>query len=257
MANYHFTVGTVSRGKGKSITKAISYIGRMALYDEYKKQHCRHFGEDLLCFKIYLPANAPPRFSEPQVLCNEIDKAEKRYDARTARTFICSLPNELPLDVQVKIVEEFVQKNFTSNGLCAVVAIHDGKNDKDPSHNNPHAHIIVPTRTLDEKGFSAKKDREHDKKHYVKVWREDWAKIQNRAYERNGLEIRVSHESLEVQGIDREPTIHLSQRDWQREQKGERTVAGDKKRAIRKRNQEKELEHQRNKERWLELDRSR
>lgn len=32
------------------------------------------------------------------------------------------------------------------------------------------------------------------------------------------MDIRVSHLSLEVQGIyDREPTIHLSRIDWQRE----------------------------------------
>lgn len=257
MSNFHMEIGIISRGKGKSITRAVSYIGRTALYDAYKEQHCRNSGRDLQFFKIFLPANAPSNYSDPQVLCNEIDKAEKRYDARTAHTFICSLPNELPLEVQIEITEEFVQKNFTDKGLCAVVAIHEGKNINNPSHNNPHAHIIVTTRTLGKNGFNPRKDREHDKKHYINIWREDWARIQNRAYERNGLEIRVSHESLEVQGLEREPTIHLSQRDWQKEQRGQHTIAGDKKRAIKKRNQEKELDRQHDKKRWLELDRSR
>lgn len=79
--------------------------------------------------------------------------------------------------------------------------------------------------------------------------------MQNRAYERNGLDIRVSHESLEVQGIkDREPTIHLSLSDWQKEKRGERTIAGDKKRAIKERNEECIRQCQLKQERELELE---
>ena len=68
---------------------------------------------------------------------------------------------------------------------------------------------------------------------YVEIWREGWANIQNRAYERNGLDIRVSHESLEVQGTCREPIPHLSRIDWQKEERGERTPAGDRKREVK------------------------
>lgn len=235
MSNFHLEVKTISRGKGKSITRAISYIGRMKLYDCYKSEPCSYFKNDLQYFKIYLPSNAPPEFGNPQVLCNEIDKAEERYDARTARTFICSLPNELPINVLIEIVNEFVQENFINKELCAVAAIHEGKNKNDPTKNNPHVHIIVSTRTVEATGFNKKKDREHNNKKYMFIWRESWAKVQNRAYERNGMNTRVNHESLEVQGeLDREPVPHLSQRDFQKEQRGERTVAGDRKRAIQK-----------------------
>ena len=103
-----------------------------------------------------------------------------RWDARTARKFIGSLPNELPPGELIRIVQNFIERNFTPYGLCAIAAI-----------------------------------------------------------DRNRLDIRVSHESLEIQGrYDREPTIHLSRIDWQREMRGERTPAGDKKRAIAARNRE-------------------
>ena len=68
-----------------------------------------------------------------------------------------------------------------------------------------------------------------------------WANVQNEAYARCGLDIRVSHESLEVQGINRVPTIHLSRIDWRKEQRGERTPAGDRKRAIERENKMREL----------------
>lgn len=146
----------------------------------------------------------------------------------------------MPPGELVRIVHEFIERNFLPCDLCAIAAIHRGRNHDDPSKDNPHVHIIVPTRPVGENGFSERKDREHDKREYINIWREQWAQVQNRAYERNGLDIQVSHESLEVQGKrDREPTIHLSRIDWQREQRGERTPAGDRKRAIRDRNDER------------------
>ena len=116
----------------------------------------------------------------------------------------------------------------------------------------------MATRKADTNGFLAKKDREHDRKKYVRIWRSDWAQEMNLAYKRAGLNITVSHERLEVQGIhDREPTIHLSIADWQRERRGVRTERGNEKRRIHKRNEERQ--HQRNlrRGRSLELELSR
>lgn len=139
----------------------------------------------------------------------------------------------------------FVEENFVSYGPYAIADIHRGRNRDDPSKNNPHVHIIVPTRTVGEGGFCRWKDREHDKRQHINIWRERWAQIQNHAYERNHLDIRVSHESLEVQGRrDREPTIRLSRIDYQKEQRGERTPAGDRKRAIEERNRERGYQRQ-------------
>ena len=56
--------------------------------------------------------------------------------------------------------------------------------------------------------------------------------MQNQAYERNGRKVRISHENLYVQGIERLPTIQLSRINWPKEQRRERTSAGDRKRAI-------------------------
>ena len=258
MANYHLEVTTVSRGNGRSVTGLANYISGRKLYDCYNNKAYYHQRSDVLYCRIFLPNNAPSDFHDLQKLCNEIDRAEVRWDARTAREFKGSLPNELPLRELTRIVTEYIGRNFLSPGLCAIAAIHEGRNDIDLARNNPHAHIIVPTRTLGPDGFNPKKDREHDNKKYIGIWREQWADVQNKAYERNGLDIRVSHESLEVQGVrDREPTIHLSRIDWQREQRGERTPAGDRKRAIKVRNQERTKQRQQGKERVLEMARSR
>lgn len=258
MANFHLEVKTISRGKCQSITNSVSYISGAKLHDERSNKNCYHSRQDVLQCIIFLPNNAPSEFHHLQNLCYEIDRAERRYDARTAREFKGSLPNELPFSEQSRIVREYITKNFTSHGLCAIAAIHEGKNKLDPKRNNPYVHIIIPTRSVCPDGFCKKKNREWDKRQYINIWREDWANVQNRAYERNGMDIRVSHESLEVQGIkDREPTIHLSRIDWQREQHGERTLAGDRKRAIKERNEERARQRQIELEREYELELSR
>ena len=259
MANYHLETKIISRGKGHSFARSVNYISGIQLRDIYLGVTFYRKRSDVIWSNTFLPNKAPSNFQDVQVLCNAIENAERRYDARTAREFIGSLPNELPSSEQVKIVSEFIDQNFVQQGLCVVVAIHEGKNKTDPSKNNPHAHILVSTRVIGPDGFSKQKDREHNKKKYIGIWREQWAEIQNRAYERNGLDIRVSHESLEVQGTccNREPTIHLSRIDWQKEQRGERTFFGNKKREIQARNEQRSHQLELEREYALEMDLSR
>ena len=48
----------------------------------------------------------------------------------------------------ITFVEEYVNDNFIEKGFCAIAAIHEGKNEMQPEKNNPHVHIIVPTRSI-------------------------------------------------------------------------------------------------------------
>lgn len=238
MSLFLFRAGIISRSKNSSLARLVNYISGQALQDTYTGMKHYRRRNDILYYNIYLPSNAPPDFSDLQTLCANMDNAEKRKDSQTGRLFIAALPNELSPHEQTRIVDNFITKNFVNNGLCAIAAIHKGENSLEPSRNNPHVHIIVSTRTVDENGFNAKKDREHNKREYLDIWREQWALEQNRAYERNNMDIRVSHKSLEVQGIDREPLRHLDIIEWNRELRGERTPTGDKNRCIMARNED-------------------
>lgn len=258
MANYHLEVKNISRGKGRTITKAAHYISGEKLHDNYKDKTYYRQRQDVLYHEIFQPQKAPQEFHNLQNLCDEIDKAEKRFDARTAREFIGSLPNELPTHELIQIVKEYVTNNFVKHNLCAIAAIHEGRNETDPTRNNPHVHILVSTRTVEPDGFNKHKDRERNNIKYIDIWREEWAKVQNRAYERNGYDIRVSHESLEVQGKkEREPTIHMSNIDWQKEKQGEHTISGNRKRAIERRNEERVRQRHIDQEKHHELELSR
>ena len=220
MANFHLEVSTVSRnarhGK-KSVTRLASYISGRKLYDSYSNRWYSHKRSDVALYKVYVPPEAPADFRDLQALCDHIEAAETRKDARTAREFKASLPNELPYYELVRIVNEFVEKNFVSLGLPAAAAIHKGINRDDPSRNNPHVHIIVPTRTVNEHGFSKKKFTPHNAREYIRIWRSRWAEVQNRAYERCKLDIRVSHKSLKDQKREREPVKYIPRLEYLRD----------------------------------------
>lgn len=235
--NYHVEVSPLSRGKGRSLGSVLSYISGKEVHDNYSGKTYRHRRFDLVQFRVYLPPSAPNALRDLQCLCDELNKVEKRKDARTGRLFICSLPNELAPGEWAKIVKDFVKENFVDRGLCAVAAIHRGKLSLDrPS--NPHVHIIVSTRTVGLDGFNPKKDREHDKRSYIEVWRRAWAEVQNRACERCHIEERVSHESLRVQGIAREPLRHVNYVDWQRTERQRRIQEKERELARLERNRE-------------------
>lgn len=246
MSNFHLGVSIINRRKN-SVTRRISYVCGKKLYDKYRQKFFYSNRMDVVYHNIFLPSEAPSDFRDLQTLCNELEQSERRYDACIARAFIGSLPNELSMAELIQITRDFVQTNFVEQGLCAVVAIHKGLNKEDPSKNNPHTHIIVSTRTVDSDGFSKYKYREHNQRKYIHIWRKSWENVQNRAYERKGLDVRVDHRSLASREIEREPMVHLTLMDWYKEQRGTRTIAGDKNRAIKKRNSERE--HQKTLER--------
>lgn len=234
---YHMEVSILSRGKGRSLGASLSYISGKKIHDSYSGRNHHHRRTDLVQCKVYYPPDASDELSDIQYLCDELNKAEKRKDARTGRQFIGSLPNELPPREWTRIVEEFIEENFTAKNLCAVAAIHRGKlSSKQLS--NPHVHIIVSTRTVGPDGFNPKKDREHDKRSYIEIWRRSWAEVQNRAYERCHIEKRISHESLRVQGIDRKPLRHVNYVDWQRAERQQRIQEKERELARLERNRE-------------------
>lgn len=234
MALYGFDIKPISRIQGDSVAKTASYILRENVHDLYwDKTYYYSYVDDLLYSGILIPDEAPDRYRELSTLLREIEQAEKRYDARLGKVIRLTLPNErifLTNDL-IGLVHDFVGKTFLTRGMCAVIAIHEGKN-KNPLKNNPHAHIMLTDRPVDANGFCARKNREWNKREILREWRKLWAEAQNKFFKDKGLELRVSHESLEVQGIDREPTVPLGRAAMALERKGVQTEYGNRNREI-------------------------
>lgn len=193
MAIFHIDFKILKRSEGKSSLYLSAYNSRMRLKDEktglvfnYKKKK-----EDLMHSDILLPKNAPERFKNRSVLWNNIEHIESRKDSQLARTFICALPRSLSLEENKKLLEEYIQKNFISKGMCADYAIHN-----DAENNNPHAHVMLTMREIENGDFSKKKNREWNKKENVELWRRSWSVSINKYLRQNKKSDYVTHLSF-------------------------------------------------------------
>ena len=270
MASYHLNACVISRGKGQSITAAIAYISGEKLRDNYEGRiHDRSYRLDVFHKEVLLPQNAPPAFLDRQVLVRAIDASENRSDSQMARSIKIALPNELSSDEQIALAKEFVAENFISLGLCADIAFHAGLLDESRKpagieavherQNNPHAHIIVPFRTVDVGGFHRTKTqgRYMNRPHYLRLWRKLWAELQNREFKKRGLDVKVSHESLAAQGVMREATKHIGAGAIALESRGLETERGNDYRKTMTRNKERGMERELYRERTRKRERDR
>ena len=149
MAIYHLEAKVVSRGNGRSAVAASAYLSCSKMLNDYDGvQHNFTRKKGLVWQDVFLPEFAPPEWKDRSVLWNAVEKNEKTKDSRLAREIVPALPIELTPAQWQELLTDFIQNNFVADGMCADVAVHDPY----PPRHNPHAHIMVTVRPLDEKG---------------------------------------------------------------------------------------------------------
>ena len=176
-----------------------------------------------------------------------MEKIEKSHNAQLAREIEIALPVELDRDMQIKLVRTYVRDAFIASGMCVDFSIHD-KGD-----GNPHAHVLLTLRPLNESGeWGAKCRKEYDldahgqriplpnggfKSHRVnttdwndpgkaEVWRAAWANACNYSLEQIGKPERIDYRSYSRRGIQKVPTVHMGVAATQMERRGISTEKG-------------------------------
>ena len=147
MAIYHMQAKVVSRGSGRSAVAASAYMSCSRMYNDYdgiQLDYTRKQG--LIYQEVMLPPMAPSEWNDREQLWNAVEETEKTKDSRLAREFVVALPVELDKDSNISLLQDFIQKNFVDMGMCADFAIHD------TDGHNPHAHILLTVRPLNENG---------------------------------------------------------------------------------------------------------
>ena len=258
IAIYHCNIGIVSRGKGKSAVAAAAYRSGEKITNEWDGMtHDYTRKRGVVHTEILLPPHAPPSFSDRATLWNNVELYEKAGNAQLAREIDAALPIELSREEQIRLVREYCSSQFVSRGMCVDFAIHD------TDSGNPHCHIMLTMRPLDERGaWAAKSKKEYDldengerirlpsgryKTHKVDLtgwndkgnallWRKAWADISNAYLERAGSPERIDHRSNAERGIDELPTVHMGVAACQMEKKGIATEKGELNRNIQKAN---------------------
>ena len=237
MAIYHMQAKVVSRGSGRSAVAASAYMSCSRMYNDYDGiQHDYTRKHGLIYQEVMLPPMAPSEWNDREQLWNAVEETEKTKDSRLAREFVVALPVELDKDSNISLLQDFIKKNFVDMGMCADFAIHD------TDGHNPHAHILLTVRPLNENGtWQYKTEKEYlcikdgEEKGYERIdkhpkssrygrqnpiseqwnsdeqlciWRANWTDAVNKMLARNQINATIDHRSFADQGITEQPTIH-------------------------------------------------
>ena len=230
MGCYHFHLNQLSRGKGQSAIAS-------AAYRAGAKLECTYYGEvsdytrkgGVVLAEIHLPQQAPERFKDRETLWNEVEWIEGNKKAQLAHSFDIALMNEFSMEENIELARRFVEEQLVARGMIADLAIHDPKKAKDKIP-NPHMHIMVPIRPLQEDGTWGQKQKK------VPVLTPDGQPVLNQ----KGLTERVDARSYEERGIDKIPMVHEGPNVQAMEARGISTALGSLNRLIRALNDMKE-----------------
>lgn len=191
----------------------------------YASSHVQYINRESIFKKrggCLYTANHLPRWAEGNAkkFFQAADRFE-RINGERYKEMEFSLPNELGLEENKKIVEEFVQKHLQD--FYYAYAIHDKIGAMSDGERQPHVHIMFSPREIDEverqqerppklffsrantknpeKGGCAKswKWNSADRQKYLMRLRKDCARIQNEALEKNGVNLRVDHRTIKAQ----------------------------------------------------------
>ena len=251
----HFKISIVKRSQGQSVVAGAAYQSGERLFSEYdQKTKFYNKKKELVHAEIMLPPHAPSGYADRATLWNAVESVENQWNSQLARRIVLAFPVEVPKEQYLPMLKEFCNEQFVSKGMIADFAIHD-KGD-----GNPHAHILLTIRAMDEHGKWLPKARKvydldengerirlpsgnwkchkentvdwNDQK-YAEVWRHGWETITNRYLKAAGRPERVDLRSFERQGVQQIPTVHLGPAAHQMEKRGIETFLGNLNRDIR------------------------
>lgn len=253
----HYNITIIARGKvkGNSVVGAAAYQSGDKIYSEYEHEwKSGDHLERIIHKEILLPPNAPEKYRDRATLWNAVDASETKATAQTARRIIMALPKELTQEQNIELIRNYCQTSFVDRGMIADFAVHDD------NEGNPHAHVLLTMRSINEQGEWNPKTRTEfildengeriqsangkfrrrcvswdgwNDRGNCEIWRHEWEVMQNAALEKAGREERIDMRSFERQGIELVPTVHLGPAASVLEKKGIHTELGDHNRAVK------------------------
>ena len=261
-AIYHMKVRTGSRGGGQSARACAAYIEREA---EYGRE------ADKAAELVYTESGHMPEWADAEAGAMAYWDAADLYERRNGRLYKSieiALPLALDPDQQRDLAVQFAHSLTDAEQLPYTLAIHAGKGE------NPHCHLMISERENDQlerspeqwfkrynaaepEAGGAQKSTALKPKDWLLETRAAWAEQTNEALKEAGLEIRIDHRSLEAQGIERVPGIHLGPAAAAMEARGELSERGNIQAEIHQLNEqlnalEKGIDYERQRQRDLE-----
>jgi|APLak6261659701_1056019.scaffolds.fasta_scaffold01066_2 hypothetical protein len=221
MASYHLTAKIGMKGKAAPHAAYIAREGKYSGNERYEDLEATGYGN--------MPAWSAHNSAHFWQAADEYERA----NGSTYRELEIALPRELSKAQRLALVQDFINEEI-SDKYAYQFAIHTPKAaiDKD---DQPHAHIMYSERIRDgierdpkqyfkryntkhpenggAKKYSGGKKADELKAELIAT-RERWANIQNTHLEKHGHSERVTHLSLNDQGIERIPEKHIGIRAY-------------------------------------------
>jgi hypothetical protein len=238
VALYHLTARTGTRAAGQSALAKAQYLQREGRYERVPDR-----------VEYATSRNLPSFAAGDAVAYWEAADVYERANARLFKEVEFALPIELEPSERQQLAESFAEQLLAGEKLPYTLAIHEGRG------HNPHCHVLISERVNDgverepSQWFRRWNAREPDlggarktealkPREWLERVREQWADFANQALERGGHLERVDHRSLEAQGIDRVPQIHLGPNLVRMEERGLQTERADLMLHIEERNRQ-------------------
>lgn len=251
----HFDVKIIQRSKRQSAVASAAYQSGERLFSEYdQKQKYYSHKSEIVHTEIMLPPHAPPEYADRNTLWNAAEAIEKQWNSQLARRIVLAIPREIPPEQHADLLRDYCREFFVSKGMIADFAIHDKEDG------NPHAHILLTMRAMDETGKWLSKSRkvydldengeriklpsgrwkshkedtvDWNEQYHAEEWRHGWEIVQNKYLELAGSPERIDMRSYERQGLDIIPTVHMGTAVSALERKGIATNIGNLNRDIK------------------------
>ena len=242
-AIYHLSVRTGTRSKNQSARAAAAYIQREQEYARGRAQ-----AEEL----VYTESGHMPSWAEEEATVYwEAADQHERANGRLFKRVEFALPLALNEEERRELAVGFAHHLTDGENLPYTLALHAGEGT------NPHCHLLISERANDGRARSpelwfrrynaahpdqggARKSTALHPKAWLEETRAAWAEQTNQALERAGHAVRIDHRSLEAQGSDRLPGLHVGPVAAAMEKRGIETVRGRAAAAIARENAELE-----------------
>ena len=203
----HVNVSTGSRGTGQSAAAKYDYISRDGKYEAACQDEVVHLESG--CMPSFASSDARLYWAAADV--------HERSNGRLFRSLTAALPNSLDPADRLDLARSFAA-HVTGGELPYTLAVHAGESKKAGVADNPHLHLVFSERVNDgverraeqwfrraapKKGDPASGGARKTERTKPRAWLEEtrsaWAGEMNLAFERAGVDDRVTSESHATQ----------------------------------------------------------
>lgn len=140
---------------------------------------------------VATPASLEKFKIDQQMLWQMVEDSTKEYDAVLAKEFTIALPEELTVEENISLINDYINTSILPRGLTADINFHR------EHANNPHFHVIFPINILDinDAGdlYVGSVNEKWTDENYLECFRVEIAQIINTHLEKSGFSTRISH----------------------------------------------------------------